>query len=323
MELSCAFAPGCHTADHIVLAEELGYRRAWVYDSPALYADVWVTLGLAAKRTSSIDLATGVLIPSLRHPMVTAAAVATLCGLAPGRFTMGVGSGFTGRHTLGKRPNGWAFVEEYVRCVHDLLAGEEPLWEDARIAMMGSAGLVPDRPLRVPTVIAVAGPRGEDVARRVADGVIASRAPSGWDWSAQLTFGTVLDDGESISSERVRRAAGHGAAVAVHALYERAGPEAAGRIPGMDAWLESIEAVPAERRHLETHRGHLVELNAFDQAVVTPDLIGSLTWTGTVDELASLLGEAEAAGATEIAFQPAGDIERELRAFARLAPLIA
>jgi len=323
MELSCAFAPGSGTPDHIVLAEQLGYRRAWVYDSPALYADVWATLALAATHTSSIDLATGVLIPSLRHPVVTAAAVATLCGLAPGRFTMGVGSGFTGRHTLGKRPNRWAFVEEYVRCVQDLMAGEEPMWDGARVAMMHSAGLVPDRPLEVPTVIGVSGPRGEAVARRVADGVIAARATSGWDWSAQLTFGTVLDDGESIDSPRVRRAAGHGAAVAVHALYERGGPQAADRIPGMAAWLEAIEAVPAERRHLETHRGHLVELNAFDGSVVTPELIGSLTWTGTVDDLAPRLAEAETAGATEIAFQPAGDIERELRAFARLAPLLA
>ena len=54
MQLSCAFAPSRETPDHIVRAEELGYHRAWCYDSPALYADVWVTLALAATRTTSI-----------------------------------------------------------------------------------------------------------------------------------------------------------------------------------------------------------------------------------------------------------------------------
>lgn len=39
MQLSCAFATSLDTAEHIALAEELGYRRAWCYDSPGLYPD--------------------------------------------------------------------------------------------------------------------------------------------------------------------------------------------------------------------------------------------------------------------------------------------
>ena len=105
MDVSAAFPPGPQTPDHIALAEELGFRRAWVYDSPALYSDVWVTLGRAADRTSRIGLGTGVMIPSLRHVMVTAAAIAGLEAIAPGRTAVGIGSGFTGRMTLGKRPS--------------------------------------------------------------------------------------------------------------------------------------------------------------------------------------------------------------------------
>jgi alkanesulfonate monooxygenase SsuD/methylene tetrahydromethanopterin reductase-like flavin-dependent oxidoreductase (luciferase family) len=52
LEISCSFPAGLETPDHIVAAERLGYRRAWCYDSPALYSDVWITLARAAERTS-------------------------------------------------------------------------------------------------------------------------------------------------------------------------------------------------------------------------------------------------------------------------------
>ena len=56
MALSIALAPSDQTPDLIALAEELGIHRAWVYDSPAIFADIWMTLGLAAARTSRIGL---------------------------------------------------------------------------------------------------------------------------------------------------------------------------------------------------------------------------------------------------------------------------
>src|SRR5437868_3064467 len=104
MDLSCAFATSPETPSHIALAEELGYRRAWCYDSPALYTDVWVALAAAASRTSRIGLGPAVLVPSLRHPMVNAAAIGELAAAAPGRVAVAVGAGFTGRYTLGQRP---------------------------------------------------------------------------------------------------------------------------------------------------------------------------------------------------------------------------
>ncbi|MDP2700631.1 MAG: hypothetical protein Q8P98_01020 [Candidatus Rokubacteria bacterium] len=42
MDISCAFLPFPDTPDHIALAERLGYRRAWVYDTPALQLGVHV-----------------------------------------------------------------------------------------------------------------------------------------------------------------------------------------------------------------------------------------------------------------------------------------
>ena len=56
--------------------------------------------------------------------MVNAAATAMLTGLAPGRVELAIGSGFSGRFAMGKKPNRWAFVAEYAQQLVALLAGE-------------------------------------------------------------------------------------------------------------------------------------------------------------------------------------------------------
>ena len=77
LTLSCCFATSLNSPEHTRIAEQLGYERAWYYDSPALYPDVWVQLCRAAEKTDKIGLAPGVLVPHLRHPMATAAAITT------------------------------------------------------------------------------------------------------------------------------------------------------------------------------------------------------------------------------------------------------
>jgi 5,10-methylenetetrahydromethanopterin reductase len=65
---------------------------------------VWVQLCGAAERTDRIGLGPAVLVPSNRHPMTNAAAIATLVELAgEKRVTVAVGSGFTGRMAMGQR----------------------------------------------------------------------------------------------------------------------------------------------------------------------------------------------------------------------------
>jgi 5,10-methylenetetrahydromethanopterin reductase len=144
MDISCAFATSSDAPTHVQLAETLGYRRAWLYDSPALQSDVWMILSRCAERTSRIGLGPGVLVPSLRHPMVNAAAIAELADQAPGRAAVAVGSGFTGRFTLGKRPMPWREVAEYVRCLRALLAGETSEPDSAHLASPNSSISPPD-----------------------------------------------------------------------------------------------------------------------------------------------------------------------------------
>lgn len=185
MDISCAFPPVPETADHIALAERLGYRRAWVYDTPALQLDVWATLARAADRTRRIELGPGVLIPSLRHVLVTAAAIATLVVLAPGRVNVGIGSGFTGRLAMGQRPNSWKFVRAYLRQLKALLAGEVVEVDGAATRMIHGQGQAPPRPLRVPFVIGTGGPKGEAVARELGDGIFTVVPVLGFKWATR------------------------------------------------------------------------------------------------------------------------------------------
>src|ERR1700759_448858 len=241
MDISCAFATSSDTPALVELAESLGYRRAWLYDSPALYPDVWMILTRCAERTSRIGLGPGVLVPSLRHPMVNAAATAELASQAPGRVAVAIGSGFTGRDTLGKRPLPWRQVADYIRCLKALLAGETVGWDGGRIAMMHPPGYGAARPIDVPILIGAEGPKGLAVAAELGDGVFSAAIPQPdaakvADWRARLCFGTVLDEGEELTSPRATDAAGPGAVVFYHAMYERGGAAAVDGLPGGQSW---------------------------------------------------------------------------------------
>jgi len=303
----------------VLHAERLGYARAWIYDTPALQLDVWMTLALAADRTDRIGIGPGVLIPSNRHPLVTASAIAHLESLAAGRTAYAFGSGFTGRHALGQRPLRWAEVAAYVRDVRALLAGEMVDVDGAKVAMLHGAGQAPPRPIDPPFLLGASGPKGEAAAHELGTGVISSGPVGGFEWSVWLTLGTVLRDGEDVDSERVLRAAGPGAAMAYHSGYQRRRPGFGG-LPGAGVWQASIEDVDPAVRHLELHTGHLTALNRHDEKVMTGSIAVQLSRSGTATDWRQRLEAAEAAGATEVAYQPAGDdLRGELEAFIAMA----
>jgi 5,10-methylenetetrahydromethanopterin reductase len=327
MDISCAFATSSDTPAQVELAETLGYKNAWLYDSPAILPDVWMILSRCAERTSRIGLGPGVLVPSLRHPMVNAAAIAELVNQAPGRVIVAVGSGFTGRVALGQRPMPWRKVAEYVRCLKALLAGETAEWEGAKIRMLHLPGFGAQRPIDVPILIGADGPKGLAVAAELGDGVFSAAVPQpdaakAADWRALLCFGTVLDAGEDVTSPRAVDAAGPAAVVLYHAMYERGGAVAVDALPGGQSWRETIEAYPEDERHLAIHAGHLVKANPNDEPHVA-DLIplaSSMALTGTAEQIPEKIAGLGAQGVTEIVYQPAGsDIERELRVFASAA----
>ncbi len=88
------------TADHIVVTA--GYRSTYPYDpsgrlpsgedSPFPESLIW--LAYVARATSTIRLATGILILPERNPVILAKELATLDHLSSGRVTLGVGIGW-------------------------------------------------------------------------------------------------------------------------------------------------------------------------------------------------------------------------------------
>lgn len=317
LTLSCALNTSLDSPEHAHIAEQLGYHTVWFYDSPALYADVWVQLCRAAERTERVQLGPGVLVPTLRHPMASASAISTLVSIAgQERVAVTVGSGFTGRLTLGKRPAKWTFVADYIRTLRALLRGEQTEWDGAQIRMMQYPGFGAARPIEIPILVGAAGPKGVAVAHDVGDGVFGAMVPiPGFDRSILLTVGTVLDDGEDPGSPRAIEAAGHGASVRLHYCVEFGGLD---QLPNGHAWAAAYDDVPAEVRHLALHDGHLAVLNERDKPFVTGEVLSTTGLALSASELRERVAVLAEQGATEIAYQPAGpNVPRELEAFAQ------
>ncbi len=248
--------------------------------------------------------------------MTNAAAIATLEHLAPGRLAVAIGSGFTGRMTMGQRPLSWKYVRHYVETVKALLRGEAVEWDGKLIQMMHPDGFAPARPIEVPLILGTGGPKGIAAAEELADGVFspaATRQGPGRD-SVILSFGTVLDEGEDPGSSRALAAAGHGASVSLHAMFERGADFSA--IAGGVEWAAEIAALPEEERHLAVHDRHLIALTERDAKVVNGAMMQRFGLARTAEGWRDRLAQLEAAGVTEIAYQPAGpDIPGELERF--------
>ena len=332
MRVGVFLAPVRDTPDHIALAEELGFASAWCYDSPLLFQDPFAALARAADRTRRIDLGVGVLVPGLRAPVATVAALRALTSLAPGRVRAAVGAGFTGRFTLGLGPVPLAALAREAEDLRGLLAGEERAHPEGGrpVRDMPVPGAEGDGP--VPVYVSCRGGRAQALARRVGDGAMTGvfypgglgllRAAIGPDLPLVVhAVGAVAGEGEPLDSPRLRAAVGPVVAVAFHAFAEQPW-----RLEGLDPELREqaaryvaavTAALPAERRHQELHRGHLVELTLpQDEAVVTAANVARFSLTGTASELRERAAALEADGVTELAIQPGGDVAAELRRLA-------
>jgi 5,10-methylenetetrahydromethanopterin reductase len=321
MQISSQFQTSLDSPEHIAVSERLGYDRAWLQDTPAHSPDVWMMLALAAERTESIGLGPGVLVPTLRHPMVTASGAATLSALAPGRVAVAFGTGFAGSRAMGARPSTWSYLRDYVHTFRGLLQGQTVDWDGGRMRMLHRAGHAPSRPIAIPVLISALGPKGLAVARELGDGLFTVNGETEFaryfTWAALGVHGTVLDDSEELDSPRVRAAAGPGNALAYHATYEFGGDVT--RLPAGQVWLDIVNQTPERERHLAVHDQHLAGLNRADEAAWAAGswaAIPTTTLTGSAAHVTERLAAIAEQGITEIVYQPTGpDITRELEAF--------
>ena len=335
MDFGIFLAPAADSWTVAKRAEELGYRRAWFYDTQLLNSELFATMGAAAVQTSRIRLGTGVLIPSNRIAPVTASGLATLNALAPGRIDFGVSTGFTARRTMGVGPIKVADLEEYVRVVRALLAGDTPEWafegQTRKIRFLnpeiGAVNIADPVPLH----IAATGARARALTARLGAGWIhatasvphaaAAVADMQRLWRAEpgrqadgvplhatsAIAGCVLAEGEAADGARAKAQAGPTAMVALHSLVEREQFGDLGRPlpPALGPLLERYRQIyfgyrPAEARYLENHRGHLMFLRPEEHAVCTADLIRTTTFTATKAELRERVRELGRTGFTHV-----------------------
>ncbi len=349
MEFGIALATSTESWKVVKRAEALGFHEAWFYDTQLLNPDVFIGMALAAAQTDRIRLGTGVLIPSNRIEPVTANALASLNRIAPGRIDFGVGSGFTGRRTMGQRAIPLDRMKDYVLRVQRLLKGENIGWPPGRprcdIGFLNpDIGLVNiDDP--VPLHVSAMGPRARRLAAELNAGWINFAADEGaavrtlqqmqeaWEeagrarealHSSLFFLGAVLRPGEGVDSDRVMAQAGPWVAVFFHNLVETTEPGSMEAIIGKDLsdrleqYREVYQSYPARSRHLHNHRGHLMFVRPDEQFLVTPDLIEAMTFTGDTETLRSRVARLTEAGYSQLTVQLVEGQEDALEDWARV-----
>lgn len=337
MELGVCVAAKIDDIDHVVLAESLGFTHAWIADSQMIWSDPYATLALAADRTSTIRLGTGVAVAGTRPAPVTAASIATINRLAPGRTFLGIGAGNTAMRIMGHPPMRIAELDRYLTALRPLLRGDEAEldWRDttSRIRhVMPDVGFV-DLDHEIPVHVSGFGPRSLGLAGVHGDGVIVSGALDERGmariWGAVeagaesvgrtidratfhatcLTTIVVLEPGEPPDSARSKRLCDAFAIATLHYAYDHwrnygKEPTSPAVLEVWDDYVAQLDAVPEEVRHQHVHRGHNCWVEPEEERFVTRALIESSCMTGTADELTTRLHALARAGLDQVMVLP-------------------
>lgn len=191
-------APVDAIAERARTAEELGFDRVWIPDE-RLRRSVYVALTACALKTHSLGLGVGVTNPYTRHPAVTAASIASIDELRPGRVVLGLGAGGELSH-LGitpKRPR--TAVRETIETMRRLTGagGDESAWSTTVGRLEFGNG-------PIPIYVASRGPRMLELAGEVADGVMIGgyATPPGFRWALRHVEAGIAGSGRQASDVR-------------------------------------------------------------------------------------------------------------------------
>jgi G6PDH family F420-dependent oxidoreductase len=166
------------------MAEAAGFEYGSISDHYHPWIDAqgnspfaWTVLGAIANATDRLELITGITCPTMRyHPAIVAQAAATVASLAPGRFSLGVGTGENlNEHIVGAK---WppyetraAMLEEAVEIIRRLWTGETVDHEGKHFTVENARlYTLPDEP--TPLLVAGSGEKAAALAGRIGDGFI-------------------------------------------------------------------------------------------------------------------------------------------------------
>lgn len=320
--------------DYVVRAESLGYSHAWLADSQMIWSDCYAALALAADRTSTIKLGTGVAITGTRPASVNAAGIATINALAPGRTFFGVGAGNTAMRIMGLPPQRIAQFDDYLQEIRPLLKGEESIvrHNDQEIPIRH---VMPDKGFvnfedPIPMYVSGFGPNSLALAGKHGDGAVLAMPASAammeniWRmieaggsvdrdnfYTTALTAMIVRKDHEPVDSERIRHECGAMAMASLHFAYDqwrnfgRQPPNAVASV--WDDYINLLATYPEERRHQRIHMGHNCWVLPEEKQFLTADLIQATCLIGTQDELIEKLRALDQAGLNQVMNLPSFD----------------
>ena len=300
MDFGVTFPARVGDFELIELAERLGYRQAWFYDSQMIYSDVYATMALAAHKTTTIRLGTGVAVPTTRMAPTIAHSIATINQLAPGRVELGVGTGNTARLTMGLRPISLTRMKKEVRLIQTLLAGETGTLREegeehaVRFLHPHRSYINLKDPVTVsisalgPKTLAYCGaeadghitwgidPDGLRAARAIIDDAARKRGKSPGDVPSKCFFPTaVLSPGETTATPRIMSLVAPFIMNFLHVQVEW-GSALLPPIPAVAEWVERYKkyaaGLPAETRHLTLHEGHIIYPREDEAEFIVPEL---------------------------------------------------
>jgi len=168
------------------VCEDGGMASFWVADQRWM-RDVYVSLADLAARTKTMLLGTRVTDPFIRHPALTAVAIATLDEASGGRAVLGIGAGGSGFKQLGiERTRPALAVRESIELIRRLWKGEELEFHGEIVDWNRGALEFRCRP-DIPIVIAARGPYLLELSGEMADGAIVASGVSkgGVDWARE------------------------------------------------------------------------------------------------------------------------------------------
>jgi len=158
--------PVGETAEFIAGCEAAGFCGVGVHDHQHSGRDVYLTLALAAQRTSSLSLYPATTNPVTRHPGVLASLAHTLEEIAPGRVLLTVGPGYLAVGNIGRPRASLESMRQAVLAMRRLLRGETVVFNGTETKLRN----VSDTP--TPIFMTAAGPRMVELAGEVADGTL-------------------------------------------------------------------------------------------------------------------------------------------------------
>ena len=155
--------------EHVILPDPQVPPSPMAPQDPAL--DPFIALTYAAAVTSTIRLATGIVIVPQRNPVVLAKQIASLDVLSEGRFTLGIGVGYLEpefRAIGADFEHRGAVTDEFVAAMHTLWYAEQPEHR-GRFVDFGGVDAHP-RPVQQPIPLVVGGHTPAAYRRAVATG---------------------------------------------------------------------------------------------------------------------------------------------------------